>query len=192
MMPVIKKFAGSVEWTTFAVEQDERKGTGTFPSFFPKMDRQECIQAVTALVEELLTGEPGYFLVQVVLKPVDNIKVYLDADQGVSIDKCVSFNRKLYRSIVEQGIFAEGAFSLEVSSPGVDEPLRMHRQYLKNMGRQVEVVRTEGPTLTGRLTEVTEDGIAVETVSGKGRKQVVQTHTVLFPEIRKTTVQAMF
>jgi ribosome maturation factor RimP len=156
------------------------------------MERQETIQAVTQRVEELLQDQPGYFLVRVLLKPVDNLKVYLDADQGVSIEKCVSFNRKLYRMLVEQGVFADGAFSLEVSSPGVDEPLHMHRQYLKNKGRQVEVVRTEGGTLVGRLTEVTEDGIAVETVTGKGRNQVTQTHTVLFPDIRSTTVQVTF
>lgn len=181
-----------MEWPTFALEQDAGKGTETFPSFFPKMDRQESIQAVTAHVEELLAAEPGYFLVQVQVKPVDNLKVYIDADQGVTIEKCVRFNRKLYRMLVEKEVFADGAFSLEVSSPGVDEPLRMHRQYLKNKGRQVEVVRTEGPALVGRLTEVTEDGIIVETVTGKGRKQVTQTHTVLFPDIRTTTVQVTF
>jgi len=174
------------------VEKGERKGTEAFPSFFDDMERAESITALTALVERILPEEPGYFLVRILLKPGDNIKVYLDADQGVTIEKCVAFNRKLYRMIVEEGLFADGAFGLEVSSPGVDEPLRLHRQYLKNIGRQVLVERSEGPSLTGRLTHVTEDGIVMETITGKGRQQVAQTHAVLFADIRSATVQVVF
>lgn len=174
------------------MEKDERKGTEAFPSFFDDMERTESIAALTALVERILPEEPGYFLVHLALRPGDNIKVYLDADTGVTIEKCVALNRKLYRLIVEEGLFADGAFALEVSSPGVDEPLRLHRQYRKNIGRQLLVERTEGPALTGRLTAVTEDGIALETVTGKGSRQAVQTHALLFADIRSATVQVEF
>lgn len=160
--------------------------------FFLIMDQQGNIQAVTRLVEQLLQGDPDCFLVQVQVKPTDNLMVYLDADQGMSIEKCVAFNRKLYRKITEEGLYPEGAFSLEVSSPGVDEPLRLHRQYVKNIGRQVEMVGNDGSVLKGRLVHVTEEGIAVEIVTGKGKKQVSDTRSVLFTDIRRTTVQVMF
>ena len=78
------------------------------------------------------------------IRPTNNIKVFLDADLGISIDKCVSYNRALYKEIVESGIFPDGDFSLEVSSPGLEEPLKLRRQYQKNIGRNVEVMLKDG------------------------------------------------
>ena len=72
-------------------------------------------------------------MVEVRIKPTNNIKVYIDGDQGVSIEKLVNYNRKLYKKIEEDGMYPNGDFSLEVSSPGLDEPLKMHRQYQKNI-----------------------------------------------------------
>ncbi|HXB07215.1 MAG TPA: hypothetical protein VNW04_08870, partial [Puia sp.] len=91
----------------------------------------ETIKTVEGLVQALLTGEPGYFLVDIRIKPTNNIRVYIDGDQGISIEKCVQYNRALYKKLEELGIFPDGDFSLEVSSPGLDEPLKLHRQYKK-------------------------------------------------------------
>src|SRR5262245_8247062 len=92
------------------------------------------IQQVEQLVDSMLKAEPEYFRVNVKIKPTNNVKVFIDGDKGLSIEKCVQFNRALYKLIEEKGIFPSGDFSLEVSSPGVDEPLLMHRQYAKNTG----------------------------------------------------------
>ncbi|MFN7279521.1 MAG: ribosome maturation factor [bacterium] len=156
------------------------------------MTKETQIQAVEALVSSLLTEDQDYFLVEVSIKPVNNIKVYLDADSGVIIEKCVSLNRKLYRAIVESELLPDGEFSLEVSSPGVDEPLRSIRQYRKNIGRHVEVVQTEGPVLTGKLTDATEDAITLEVEDGKGKKKTIATHVVLYTNIKTTVVQIVF
>jgi len=51
-----------------------------------------------------------------------------------------SFNKQLYKLIEEEGYYPEGDFSLELSSPGIDEPLKLHRQYVKNKGRNIEVL----------------------------------------------------
>ncbi len=108
------------------------------------MSREGQIQTVRDLVNGLLEEEPGYFLVDVTIRPVNNIKVFLDVDTGVVIERCVAYNRKLYNLITETGLFPDGEFSLEVSSPGIDEPLKMHRQYVKNIGRLLEVTQVEG------------------------------------------------
>ena len=100
----------------------------------------ETVKTVEGLVEGLLAAEPEYFLVDVRIKPTNNVKVYIDGDQGISIEKCVRYNRALYKQLEEGGLFPNGDFSLEVSSPGLDEPLKLHRQYKKNIGRLVEIV----------------------------------------------------
>lgn len=156
------------------------------------MTKEAQIQAVEALLSSLLTEDKDYFLVEVSIKPVNNIKVYLDADSGVIIERCVAYNRKLYKAIVESGLFPDGEFSLEVSSPGVDEPLRSVRQYRKNIGRTVEVVQVEGPAITGKLTDATEDAITLEVEEGKGKKKTTTTHVVLYTNIKTTTVQIVF
>jgi ribosome maturation factor RimP len=106
------------------------------------MSSESQIQALEQKVETLISPEPGFFLVEVRIKPTN--KVFVDADQGISIDKLVQLNRKLYKDIEENNFFGNGDFSLEVSSPGLDEPLKIYRQYLKNIGRHVEVVLEEG------------------------------------------------
>ena len=128
------------------------------------------IKTLESRTLHLIEAEKDLFLVDVRIKPTNNIKIYIDGDQGVSVDKLVSYNRKLYRQLEEEGLFPNGDFSLELSSPGLDEPLKLHRQYVKNIGRPVEIVLQEGPKLEGTLKAVTETQIEIETVKGKGKK----------------------
>ena len=152
----------------------------------------ETIKAVESLVQALLAGDPGYFLVEIRMKPTNNLKVYLDGDQGISIEKCVQYNRALYKKLDESGLFPTGDFSLEVSSPGLDEPLKLLRQYKKNIGRQVELVMQDGTKKEGRLLEVSEDGIIIEETRGKNKKKEVINHTFLFDNIKTTKIQVVF
>jgi len=103
----------------------------------------ETIKVVESLVQALLANDSGYFLVEVRVKPTNNLKVFIDGDQGISIEKCVRYNRALYKKLEEAALFPNGDFSLEVSSPGLDEPLKLLRQYRKNIGRQVEILRAD-------------------------------------------------
>ena len=168
------------------------KGTRSFPSLFLTMDFRNSEQKIKDLVTIMLEGNADYFLVDVKMKPGNNIRVTLDADTGVSIDKCVEYNRFLYKKIEESGLFPPGDFSLEVSSPGTDEPLRFHRQYLKTRGRKVEVTLTDGARKEGKLMEVTEDGIILEEQRGNKKKKEVVMHTILFDNIKSTKIQVVF
>jgi ribosome maturation factor RimP len=156
------------------------------------MENTTIIQTVEELLNELLATEPQDFLVSVKVRPTNNIKVFLDSDNGISIEKCVRYNRALYKKLEEKAIFEEGNFSLEISSPGIDEPLKMHRQYVKNIGRNVEVTYNDGSIKEGKLVEVTEADLLLEFVEGKGKK--AETKQVLIPleNIKTTTVQVQF
>jgi ribosome maturation factor RimP len=120
------------------------------------------------------------------------VKVFIDADQGISIDKLVQLNRKLYKDIEENNFFPGGDFSLEVSSPGLDEPLKMRRQYLKNIGREVEILMQDGTKKEGKLLSVTDDEVLLEEEKGKNKKKEVVQHNISFNQIKTTKIQIKF
>jgi ribosome maturation factor RimP len=167
----------------------QMKGTESFPSSFI-MSQETQIQAVEKLLERLLTDD--IFLVSIKIKPTNNFKIYLDADSGLGIEKCIKINRALYKQMEEMGMYPDGDFSLEVSSPGIGEPLKMLRQYKKNIGRFVDVVKNDEQKMEGKLLEANEEGIIVEHVEGKGKKMQVNNVVIPFDEIKQTTVQIRF
>lgn len=156
------------------------------------MTQNTAIQPIEALVQKLIDGVEDIFLVSVRIKPINNIKVFLDSDIGVNIDKCARLNRAMYKVIEEEAWYPEGNFSLEVSSPGVDEPLRLPRQYKKNIGRNVEVTFLDDTKVEGRMMEANEEGIVVEFTEGKNKKTVVHTKEVAYSNMKQTIVQVSF
>jgi ribosome maturation factor RimP len=168
------------------------KGTKSFPSSFLTMEVNDLKDKVHGLIEPLLLEEPEYFLVWIKVKPGHIIRVYLDGDNGLPIQKCIYFNRKLYRAIEEAAWFPEGDFALEVSSPGVDEPLLLKRQYNKNIGRKVEVELLDETKKEGTLTTVTEAAILIEWTEGKGKKATQEQMLIPFENIKSTIVQIQF
>ncbi len=156
------------------------------------MNNELQIAKLEGLVNQVLRGDEGFFLVEIRIKPTNNIKVFIDGDQGVSIEKCVSVNRKMYKLIEEQELYTDGNFALEVSSPGLDEPLKMIRQYRKNINRQVEVTLVDGAKTEGILKEVGEDQIVVEETKGKNKKKETVSHSIPFNNIKTTKVQVIF
>ena len=150
------------------------------------------IQAIEALIEEILAETPDIFLVSVRIKPTNNIKVFLDADAGLSIERCVKINRAMYRIIEEKGWYPDGNFSLEISSAGVEEPLKLLRQYKKNIGRNVEVILNDDTRMEGKLTEVNEHSIILEYTEGKNKKAVQVTKEIALDQVKKTTVIISF
>jgi ribosome maturation factor RimP len=156
------------------------------------MATAEKAEQVRQLAEQILQEEPGYFVVKVNVRPINNISVYVDGDAGVTIEKCVRLNRALYKQIVEQEVCKDGEFALEVSSPGIDEPLVFYRQYLKNVGRSIHVQLTDGREMDGILLAADEKGIEMEEEKGKGRKKEQIRHFLLFGDIQTTTVNIVF
>ena len=155
------------------------------------MNSENQVITVENKLNELLSELPGYFLVETSVKPTNNIKVFVDADQGAAIDQLSKINRALYKW-VEENLFPNGDFSIEVSSPGLDEALKLDRQYLKNIGRMVDIVLKNGLKKEGKLISVSENEIVIEEEHGKRKKKEVIQHIILKEEIKTTKVQIKF
>lgn len=156
------------------------------------MQTEAQIEAIKEKIRALLERHPSHFLVEIRIKPTNNIKVFIDADEGVILSDLIDYNRKLYRQLEESKIFPNDDFSLEVSSPGLDEPLKLFRQYKKNIGRFVEITLNDGARIEGKLLEATEDGVVVEIETGKGKKKQTRQESFLFDQIKNTKIQIKF
>ena len=174
------------------LRQEFREGNESVPFFFLNMQTETQLQSIDQKINSLLQAHPTHFLVDIRIKPTNNIKVFIDADEGINLSVLIDYNRKLYKMLEESGMYPDGNFSLEVSSPGLDEPLKIHRQYQKNIGRFVEVTLNDGAKIEGKLLELTQDGIVVETETGKGKKKEIKQESVLFDNIKNTKIQIKF
>ena len=173
-------------------QKNQEEGNGIVPFFYLNMANDTLIQTLTNLLEEQLAADPATYLVDLKIKPTNNIKIFVDGDNGITIEKCVAINRALYKQLEELAIFTDNDFSLEVSSPGLDEPVKLLRQYRKNIGRQVEVLLNDGTKIEGKLTEVNEDDIVVEEKKGKNKKRELIVQNLLFDNIKTTNIQVVF
>jgi ribosome maturation factor RimP len=174
-------------------EGNEKRSLLLFSKFWDRvMNDGTTLKKIENFVAGITSTTGTVFPVEIKISPANDIKVFLDADDGITIEKCTSVNKALYKYIEESGLFPDGNFSLEVSSPGVDEPLKLHRQYVKNTGRKVEVLLNDGNRLEGTLTGVDEDAITIEERTGKANKAIIKSTTISFNQIKHTTVLITF
>ena len=147
---------------------------------------------VEALVEEKIADRPELFLVSIKMLPNNKLIIHVDGDQGISIQDCAAISRHVGFHLEEENTI-EKAYNLEVSSPGVGEPLLLHRQYDKNIGRELSVKLADGSVKEGKLLSVDEKTISIEEkVKEKGKKvQLVETQ-VEFDNIVETKVLISF
>ncbi|MCB0663587.1 MAG: ribosome maturation factor [Saprospiraceae bacterium] len=154
---------------------------------------------MTEKIEKLLAKkfeEPDFsdcFLVDLQLSPSKKLEVFVDCDNGLTLDKCRIISRYLESFIDEQNWLGE-KYTIEVSSPGITRPLTMHRQYVKNKGRSLEIVPVEGKKFEGKLLEVEEDKIVMEVkerVEGKKRMELKNVE-IPFSDIKKAKVKISF
>jgi ribosome maturation factor RimP len=145
-------------------------------------------------IEEMLLPlleETDIFVVSLKIKPTNNIKIFLDADDGFPISKSTSINKKLRRMIDEEAMFPEGDYSLEVSSPGVDEPLLFIRQYQKNIGRTIEITPMEGEPTIGKMISADEEKVVLEVLVSAKKKETAQVE-IPFSSIKQAVIQISF
>jgi ribosome maturation factor RimP len=168
------------------------EGNDTVPFFISIMDTDSQILAIEQKLTTLISPDPEIFLVEIKIKPGNNVKVFIDADQGVNIDKLAKLNRNLYKQIEESGLFTNNDFSLEISSPGLEEPLKLYRQYVKNVGRYIEIVLKSGIKKEGKLIHAGPDEITVEEQRGSGKKKEIVQYSVPYNDIKTTKIQIKF
>ena len=147
---------------------------------------------VIELIEEKISDRPELFLVEVKMLPNNKLIIHVDGDEGISIQDCAAISRHVGFHLEEENTI-EKAYNLEVSSPGVGEPLKLKRQYQKNIGRDLSVKLAGGEIKEGKLLAVDEKSITIEAkVKEKGKKaQLVET-SVDFDNIIETKVLISF
>ncbi len=111
---------------------------------------------IEKLVTEKIQGSE-IFLVEVKVDARNQIFIFIDTPQGISIDQCVEISRH-----VEQHLDRETEdFALEVSSPGIGDPLKVMEQYQKTIGRTVEVLFKAGVKIKGIIANVRAEGFTL-------------------------------
>jgi ribosome maturation factor RimP len=154
------------------------------------MSAELQLEKIKSLLEPLL--EEDVFLVDMRIKPTNNIKIFLDGDKGLPLERCIKVNRALYKKMEELALYPDGDFSLEVSSPGADEPLKFSRQYPKHIGRDLMVTTAEDKVVTGKLTAVETTGFTLLRTEGKGKKAVEIEEQLRFEDVKQAKVQIKF
>ncbi|MEP0984490.1 ribosome maturation factor RimP [Ekhidna sp.] len=140
---------------------------------------------VKALAEKAIEDEQDLFLVDVKIKGNSGnqkVLVFVDGNNGISIDQCSKVSRYIGNEIEEEELI-EGKYTLEVSSPGLDFPLTLHRQYIKNIGRDLTIELTDGTLLEGELKVVDDDEILI---NGKDER------SIQFIDIKQSKVKVSF
>lgn len=155
---------------------------------------QDIANQIKKTAETLLSGRLFFVLdVTVSSTKVGRIRVVMDGDKGVTIDDCAEVSRELNQLIDGLGLLED--YNLEVTTPGVDQPLRNFRQYPKHIGRQLKVELNDGRTITGRLKDASIKAIVIEEEAKKVKgkpESPAQILEISMENIKKTFVIVSF
>ncbi len=136
----------------------------------------QCVEKCGAhLIDTVLRGKGGTRV----------IEVYVDSERGISTDQCSEISREILREI-ESGVLVDGTYRLEVSSPGIDRPLRFSWQYPKHVGRSLQMkVRTTNGIEERSGTLVSADDVSVVMAAGaQSQKIVIPLDTIVEARIK--------
>jgi ribosome maturation factor RimP len=144
------------------------------------------------LLEPLVTAQE-LDLEEVSVSPAGKrrvLRVVVDSDEGVLLDTCAELSRTISDALDATDAMGSGEYVLEVTSPGADRPLTLHRHYVRATGRLVRFQLAAGGELTARIEQVDEDGLDLEVPGVKGRKPTAR--RLAFDEIAKARVEIEF
>lgn len=149
-------------------------------------------QRVRELIEEKISDRADLFIVSITMLKNGILEILLDGDQGISIEDCVGVSRHVGFHLEEENVI-ENAYRLEVSSPGIDSSLKLLRQYIKNIGRDVKIKTIEGQKHEGTLLSATETQVVIqEKVKEKGKKAELKEAVFPIEQIKETKVLISF
>jgi len=150
-------------------------------------------EKVEALVNQGLVEKPALFLIDLSISESQKITVTLDGDQGVTLQDCIDFNRAIENNLDRE----EHDFSLEVASAGVSTPLKLIRQYKKNIGRVLKV-KTIAETIEAKLENATDDYITLVWSArepkkiGRGKETVEKKTEIPYSAVKEAMVTITF
>jgi ribosome maturation factor RimP len=160
------------------------------PSFYKKMTFKEKVHQ---LLMKGLQEKPSVFLIDLTITEAFKIIVTLDGDAGVQLQDCIDISRALEQNLDRE----EQDFSLEVASVGVGSPLKLVRQYIKNIGRLL-IVKLAKETIEAQLIEANENFITLAWEArepkkiGKGKETVQKRQEIPYSDIKEAIVTVTF
>ncbi|NCO54140.1 MAG: hypothetical protein COS14_13320 [Bacteroidetes bacterium CG02_land_8_20_14_3_00_31_25] len=98
-----------------------------------------------------------YVVVDVETKPINNFIVFIDSINGITIGDCVKVSRFIEKNINRD----EEDYDLSVSSTGIDKPLTSKIQFIKNIGKTVEVLFNDKKSIIGKLNAYNKNSITL-------------------------------
>ena len=144
-------------------------------------------------MDDGLAEYPDLFLIDLTITDANKIIVTLDGDNGVQLQDCINISRAIEHNLDRE----EQDFALEVASAGVSAPLKLVRQFRKNVGRILNV-KTKTQTIEAKLVEVSEEDITLEWSSrepkkiGKGKETVLHSEKIVYNDIVEAVVTIIF
>jgi ribosome maturation factor RimP len=146
---------------------------------------------IKTFIDEALEGTT-LFIVDFKLLPKNRIVLLLDGDNGIGIDEVAKVSKHVSHRMEEENVI-EGAHTLEVSSPGVDFPLKFQRQYPQHIGRTLAVRMNDGKELEGKLLAINADIIDVNLeIKEKGKKARYEEQSISLTDIKEAKIKIIF
>jgi len=142
---------------------------------------------IRKLVTEHISGT-GIFLVDTRLSSTGRITVLIDRPEGLKIEDCVMLSKQLSNDLGEE----LGDYEMNVSSPGLDMPLLVPEQFVKNEGRMVDVTTGEGERLKGVMINVTAGGFDLQTETKQKKEKVTVIRSFNYEDVKSVKVIISF
>ncbi len=160
------------------------------PSFYKNMTFKE---QVSKLLNDALSEKPDLFLIELSISDTYKIIVTLDADNGVNLQDCIDISRTIENNLDRE----THDYALEVASVGVGSPLKLVRQYHKNIGRTL-IVQANDETFEAELIEANDEYIVLSWQArepkkiGKGKETVQKRQEIPYSDIKQAVVTVNF
>ena len=160
------------------------------PLFIKSMTFKEKVSTVLA---ECLLEKPSIFLIELVITDAFKVIVNVDGDEGVALQDCIDVSRYMDAHLDRE----EQDYSLEVASVGVGSPLKLVRQYKKNVGRTL-IVKTGTETIEAELVDANDDFVILSWEArepkkiGKGKETVQKELKLPYGNIKEAIVTVTF
>ncbi len=148
---------------------------------------------VLDLVNEALALNESLYLIDLSISTTNKIQVTVDGDNGVPLSECIRISRNVEHNFDRE----EEDFSLEVSTPDIAHPLKVKRQYIKNINRILKI-KTSEQEFEGTLVEADEDKIVLNWKArepkpiGKGKVTVNKAAIIFYKDIKEAKVKIVF
>lgn len=139
-------------------------------------------EEISAAIRPIIEAT-GNYLEELTITSAGKVKiltVIVDSDAHLNLDQVTAVTKEISLVIEELPVLGDTAFTLEVTSPGLDRPLTKPRHWRKNLDRLVKITMTSGQVIEGRIGAATETSVLIDE------------NTVSFEDIKRAVLEIEF